>query len=93
MGIGFIKGIGEVYFVPDATLNLLSILYLTRAGNSVTFTNDKVFLNGKPIGQLDGKLYYKNVGSDFCSPSVAEDESFYDDKINLLNEDQVPPIH
>ena len=88
MGVGFIKGIGEVYFVPDATLNLLSISYLTRSGKSVTFTNDKVFLNGKPIGQLDGKLYYKNIENDFCTPSVAEDDSFYDDKIHLLNEEK-----
>ena len=91
MGVGFIKGIGEVYFVPDATLNLLSISYLTRSGKSVTFTNDKVFLNGKPIGQLDGKLYYKNIENDFCTPSVAEDDSFYDDKIHLLNEEQESP--
>ena len=50
-----------------------------------------MFLNGKPIGQLDGKLYYKTTENDFCTPSVAEDDSFYDDKIHLLNEEQESP--
>ena len=91
MSVGFIKGIEEIYFVPDATLNLLSISYLTRSGKSATFTNDRMFLNGKPIGQLDGKLYYKYIENDFCTHSVAEDASFYDDKIQLLNDEQEIP--
>ena len=91
MGVGYIHGVGDVYYVPGATLNLLSISSLTKSGRSVTFTKDKVFLNDKLIGRLNEKLYFKFVESDFCSPSVAEDESFYDDKLHLLNEEQESP--
>ena len=49
MGVGYIHGVGDVYYVPGATLNLLSISSLTKSGRSVTFTKDKVFLNDKLI--------------------------------------------
>lgn len=91
MGVGFIYGIGEVFYVPDATVNLLSISCLTKSGKSITFTKDKVFLNGKLIGELDGKLYYKHVENDFCSQSVAEDEFFYSDDVHLLEESDESP--
>ena len=91
MGVGYIHGVGDVYYVPGATLNLLSISSLTKSGQTVTFTKDKVFLNDKIIGRLNGKLYFKYVESDFCSPLVAEDEFFHDDKLHLLNEDQESP--
>ena len=84
MGVGYIHGVGDVYYVPGATLNLLSISSLTKSGQSVTFTKDKVFLNDKLIGRLNEKLYFKYVESDFCSPLVAEDESFYDDKLRAI---------
>ena len=82
-GVGFIPGVGEVYFVPGAKLNLLSILSLTRSGKAVTFTEDRVYLDGKVIGKLSGKLYVKNTEEDFCAPCVAEDEVFSNDNIEL----------
>ena len=41
-GSGFIPGIGEVFFVPAATRNLISISKITTGCQSVTFTSDQV---------------------------------------------------
>jgi hypothetical protein len=83
VGVGFIQGIGEVYYVPGAKLNLLSITSLTQAGKAVTFTHDRVFLGGKVIGKLSGKLYVRNTEEDFCALSVAEDEIYSNDNVKL----------
>ncbi len=43
MGVGFIFGIGEVFYVPEATLNLLSISCLAKSGNQLLSQKTKCF--------------------------------------------------
>ena len=56
-GSGLMDGIGEVFYVPDAKRNLISISQLTKSGSTITFTNNKVLINNNEIGFLDNKLY------------------------------------
>ena len=57
---GYIDGIGEVFYVPESKKNLIPISQLTKNGSSITFTNDKVFIDSIEIGTLDNKLYVLN---------------------------------
>ena len=51
------NGLGRALFVPQATRNLLSVSQLTAAGQTLSFSKDKVCLDGTPIGSLEDKLY------------------------------------
>ena len=91
VGVGFIDKIGEVFYVPEATINLLSTLSLTQNGKNVLFTKDHVIVDGNVIGSLSGKLYVRNIEEEFCAPCVAEDEIFNDDNI-VLQQNETPTI-
>jgi hypothetical protein len=63
LGTGSCGPLDNVLYVPEATMNLISVSQLTRAGARVTFTTNKVFLNSAEIGSLSGKLYTVNSSS------------------------------
>ena len=79
LGSGYIDGIGEVIFVPSATRNLISISKLTAGGRSVTFTCDKVFVDGVAIGELENNLYVLRRREEEINNVVIEDDIFLDD--------------
>ena len=78
LGVGHIDGIGEVFYVPDSKRNLISISQLTKAGKSVTFTNDRVFIDDVEIGVLSKKLYVLNKTPEYEEAHFTEG-SFVDD--------------
>ena len=75
-GSGYIDGIGEVFYVPESKRNLISISQLTKNGSSITFTNNKVFIDNIEIGTLENKLYVLNRRPDV---EVLHSEDFADD--------------
>ena len=78
LGVGHIDGIGEVFYVPDSKRNLISISQLTKAGKEVTFTTDRVFVDGVEIGVLMNKLYVLNKGPEYEDTHFIEG-NFVDD--------------
>lgn len=49
--------IRNVLHVPGALVNIISVAKLTEGGNTVSFTDSEVLLNGVSIGKLDEHLY------------------------------------
>jgi hypothetical protein len=86
LGFGSIPGIGEVVFVPSATRNLISISKLTAGGRSVTFTCDKVFVDGVAIGELENNLYVLRRREEEINNVVIEDDIFLNDSAEEVGE-------
>jgi len=58
IGTGDISStIRNVLHVPGALVNIISVAKLTEGGNTVSFTDSEVLLNGVLIGKLDEHLY------------------------------------
>ncbi len=85
------NGLGKALFVPQATRNLLSVSQLTSMGHTLSFSKNKVYLDGKPIGSLVDKLYalrYPGSSDNAATASTTVDAEADDvnDNIYIAND-------
>ena len=87
LGVGYIDGIGEVFYVPESKRNLISISQLTKSGREVTFTNNRVFIDDIEIGVISNKLYVLNK-----RPEYEEEEAHSAEEV-FVNDGHIEQDH
>ena len=87
LGVGYIDGIGEVFYVPESKRNLISISQLTKSGREVTFTDNRVFIDDIEIGVISNKLYVLNK-----RPEYEEEEAHSAEEV-FVNDGHIEQDH